>query len=372
MRWIEPLAAGPLDIVGDVHGELTALEALLGLLGYGADGRHPEGRRLVFVGDLVDRGPDSPGVLELVRALVEADRAQCILGNHELNILREVAKHGNAWWVDPEAESEHPAVRPTPPQKRRLKAWLETLPLALEREDLRVVHACWHADSLARLAADAERYGSVVGLYRHYVDAIRAEWSAEDVAAEAAAERARHGDDLADPAWTPRVLPAIAHMDVSYQMQNPVRVLTSGVEAPTAKPFWASGKWRMVTRIPWWDAYEETTPVVIGHYWRRYSDAQRYLKDEYGPDLFADVEPHSWMGARDNVYCVDFSVGSRAHQRAGGLGGLPETDGDDPAAFHGKLAALRVPEWEVVHDDGAVWKIGAPGAGPAGSRAFAG
>ena len=62
---VAPLPPGPVDIVGDVHGELGALDALLDRLGY-VRGRHPEGRRLVFVGDLIDRGPDSAGVLERV------------------------------------------------------------------------------------------------------------------------------------------------------------------------------------------------------------------------------------------------------------------------------------------------------------------
>lgn len=58
---IRPLLDGPLDIVGDVHGELQALQALLVRLGYDECGEHPGGRRLVFVGDLCDRSPDRPG-----------------------------------------------------------------------------------------------------------------------------------------------------------------------------------------------------------------------------------------------------------------------------------------------------------------------
>lgn len=65
MSLVQPLPPGPLDIVGDIHGESEALDQLLGHLGYDALGRHPQGRRLVFVGDFCDRGPDSPGVLAL-------------------------------------------------------------------------------------------------------------------------------------------------------------------------------------------------------------------------------------------------------------------------------------------------------------------
>ena len=73
---------GPFDIVGDIHGCATELESLLGTLGY-VDGVHPQGRTAVFVGDLVDRGPDSPGVLRRVMSMVGSGNALCVPGNHE-------------------------------------------------------------------------------------------------------------------------------------------------------------------------------------------------------------------------------------------------------------------------------------------------
>ncbi|MFF3892780.1 polynucleotide kinase-phosphatase [Streptomyces sp. NPDC001812] len=73
---------GPFDIIGDVHGCAAELESLLVALGY-VDGVHSEGRTAVFVGDLVDRGPDSPGVLRRVMAMVKSGNALCVPGNHE-------------------------------------------------------------------------------------------------------------------------------------------------------------------------------------------------------------------------------------------------------------------------------------------------
>ncbi|MFE7212891.1 polynucleotide kinase-phosphatase [Streptomyces sp. NPDC057611] len=73
---------GPFDIIGDIHGCSVELESLLAKLGY-TDGAHPEGRTAVFVGDLVDRGPDSPGVLRRVMSMAEAGNALCVPGNHE-------------------------------------------------------------------------------------------------------------------------------------------------------------------------------------------------------------------------------------------------------------------------------------------------
>lgn len=78
---------GPFDVVGDVHGCLEELETLLEQLGY-RDGRHPDGRRLVFLGDLVDRGPSSVGVLRLVLPWLEDGRALFVPGNHDDKLRR--------------------------------------------------------------------------------------------------------------------------------------------------------------------------------------------------------------------------------------------------------------------------------------------
>ncbi|MEU0783825.1 polynucleotide kinase-phosphatase [Streptomyces sp. NPDC006173] len=78
---------GPFDIVGDIHGCSSELETLLGKLGY-VDGVHPQGRTAVFVGDLVDRGPDTPGVLRRVMSMVGSGDALCVPGNHENKLGR--------------------------------------------------------------------------------------------------------------------------------------------------------------------------------------------------------------------------------------------------------------------------------------------
>jgi protein phosphatase len=87
---------GPFDVIGDVHGCRAELELLLVELGYHisrdsagrAVGAHHDDRRAVFVGDLVDRGPDTPGVLRLVMGMVAAGGAFCVPGNHENKLLR--------------------------------------------------------------------------------------------------------------------------------------------------------------------------------------------------------------------------------------------------------------------------------------------
>lgn len=88
---------GPFDVVGDVHGCCSELETLLGRLDYSisrdtkgrpSDATHPQGRRVVFLGDLVDRGPDSPAVLRLVMGMLAGGHALCVQGNHENKLVR--------------------------------------------------------------------------------------------------------------------------------------------------------------------------------------------------------------------------------------------------------------------------------------------
>jgi protein phosphatase len=78
--------AGPFDVIGDIHGCHGELQELLAKLGY-VDGRHPDGRRLVFVGDYVDRGPATPDVLTLVMGLPDAI---CLPGNHDAKLVRKL------------------------------------------------------------------------------------------------------------------------------------------------------------------------------------------------------------------------------------------------------------------------------------------
>jgi len=85
---------GPFDIIGDIHGCYGELIELLGMLGYseqaGGAWSHPAGRRLVFLGDLVDRGPNSPEVVRLIIESVNAGTALCVPGNHDMKFMRKI------------------------------------------------------------------------------------------------------------------------------------------------------------------------------------------------------------------------------------------------------------------------------------------
>ena len=88
---------GPFDIIGDVHGCFDELRELMTTLGYSIEGNGaghrvitPQGRKAIFLGDLVDRGPKIPEVLKLVMSMVEAGTALCVPGNHDMKLLQKL------------------------------------------------------------------------------------------------------------------------------------------------------------------------------------------------------------------------------------------------------------------------------------------
>ena len=149
------------DIIGDIHGHYDKLKALLTVLGYRAAGgtwKHPDGRRVLFLGDFIDRGPRIRRVLRLVRGMCDAGDALAIMGNHEYNAvcyhtpdgsgdhlrsryfrnreqhgatLAEFFDHHDEWmeWID----------------------WMKSLPFYLDLGGLRAVHATWHPVEIAAL-----------------------------------------------------------------------------------------------------------------------------------------------------------------------------------------------------------------------------
>lgn len=342
---VQPLFDGPIDIVGDVHGEIDALRSLLAHLGYRHGGReHAEARRLVFVGDLCDRGPDSPAVILLVRELVEAGAAQCIVGNHELNVLRGVLKEGNAWIVKPEHDEnthEYACAVASTPQRSSFAAFFRTLPLALERPDLRVVHAAWDDDAIALFR---DRDDDCIAAFSHFEALAIAELANQQPAKDAAL--APHRNELTNEAYAMPHSPDIGIYEANKQSLNPVRRITSGLERASSAPFFATGKWRFADRVRWWNEYADDTAVVFGHYWRLASTERVKGK----PDLLAEYTMGDWHGPKKNLYCVDFSVGARFRERRDrAKHGRPAE-----APFVGRLAAVRWPERCVMFDDGSV------------------
>ena len=367
MSLVQRLPEGPLDIVGDIHGEIEALRQLLAHLGYDDAGGHPEGRRLVFVGDFCDRGPDSPAVLRLVLPMLAGGQALAVLGNHEINLLRGDAKDGSGWYFDSRMASDAPRYAPfarLPMEEApAMLEQLGRLPIALERADLRVVHAAWMAPQIA--TARALTAGSARGAYDEYEDLAARQALASNVAGRVQQEREQWPHSLEDHDRRPPFLPAHSERELGKSMVNPLKVLTAGVERECRTPFYAGGKWRFVERVAWWNDYADEQAVIVGHYWRRLQPGDAPAHGPQAENLFGHTAPLAWHGLRGNVFCVDYSVGGRW---------LARHQGEDPARRF-KLAAMRWPERELRFDDGTRHNsqgFGVPMRVPAGQAGQAG
>ncbi|PIE42519.1 MAG: serine/threonine protein phosphatase [Gammaproteobacteria bacterium] len=141
------------DIIGDIHGCADALKRLLAKLGYEhQEGcyRHPE-RKAVFLGDLIDRGPQVREAINIVRTMVENDAASMVLGNHEYMaiIFSTLKKHTSRYKRLLEQTLQEYQQREQ--EWDSVIRWMQSLPLYMEFDNFRVVHACWDAEKIADL-----------------------------------------------------------------------------------------------------------------------------------------------------------------------------------------------------------------------------
>jgi hypothetical protein len=334
---IAELDTDRVDVIGDVHGEIEPLRALLQRLGVDTV-RKTAQRPLVFVGDLVDRGPDSVAVLELVGELVAAGIAHVVLGNHEFNLLANDKKEGNGWfwgddtdhWTDRDHRRHFFASRllTSELQREEVRRFLRTLPFALHTPGLRVVHAAWRPEALDWL----RQQGTHERVIQFDPPLPPPPIDAPDEAS------------LKSRAPRPAYHSAFAELEAERQSAHPGKLLTSGPEravGSAAAMKYLSGKWRMVEREPWWQSDDDERPVLFGHYWRR------RVADGNSPREFANIGPTDWFGPRRQAFCVDFSVGYTFKARV---------DPTQVPLSSFALAAMRMPERELVFHDG--WRPG--------------
>ena len=181
---------GPFDLIGDVHGCHDELLELLEKLGWEVSGppeslraRHPEGRKAVFLGDLVDRGPKSPQVLRLVMAMVEDGTALCVPGNHDVKLMRKLwgrdvkLAHGLAETLQ-QLEGESEGFR------RDVAAFIRSLVshYVLDGGDLVVAHAGLTERLQGRASPrvrDFALYGETTGETDEFGLPVRHDWAAE-------------------------------------------------------------------------------------------------------------------------------------------------------------------------------------------------
>ncbi|MCV7281690.1 metallophosphoesterase [Mycolicibacterium flavescens] len=296
------------DVIGDVHGCGTQLEALLHTLGYQIGDsayRHPT-RQAIFVGDLIDRGDEQLRVLEIVKAMVDAGSAQIVMGNHEFNALAYHTEwpSGSGKYLRPHDDPDNPWSAKNTRQhaafleqvqgdyRRRYLDWFATLPLWLDLGGLRVVHACWHDDSIKLVES---RCGSSAPFAElaHLVAA-----STEDDPLYEAVETLLKGPEISLVAHGQR-----EYLDKDGIARDSARVQWWHSEARTLRDIaemgggFTTSDGEPYSPLPELElsgtersyVYTAEVPVFYGHYWRQGSPKHR----------------HDWT---DYTACVDFSA----------------------------------------------------------------
>src|ERR1044071_3938459 len=186
---------GPFDIIGDIHGCFDELQALLKNLGYQIiepngdaashryEAKHPEGRKVIFLGDLVDRGPRIPDVLRLAMSMVESGSALCVPGNHDIKLMRKLngkdvrITHGLA-------ESLEQLEREPPELKEKVATFVDKLVSHYVLDDGRLVvaHAGLREELQGRGSGkvrDFALFGETTGETDEFGLPVRYNWAAE-------------------------------------------------------------------------------------------------------------------------------------------------------------------------------------------------
>ena len=186
---------GPFDIIGDVHGCFDELSDLLAQLGYSVEAQSngqksggytvkpPEGRKAIFLGDLVDRGPKIPQVLRLVMKMVAEGTALCVPGNHDIKLMRKLRgkdvqiTHGLADSIE-QLDQESPEFR------TRVSEFMDDLVshYVLDDGKLVVAHAGMKEEMQGRGSGKVREfalYGETTGETDEFGLPVRYNWAAE-------------------------------------------------------------------------------------------------------------------------------------------------------------------------------------------------
>ncbi len=256
------------DIIGDIHGHLDELEKLLRALGYEVhDGcyRHPQGRRVIFVGDLLDRGPEIRATVRLAKDMHEDGQAMVILGNHEYNAVCFCSEDEGGISLREHSDKNIEQFRQTldsyaayPDEWQGDLEWFKTLPLFLDLGEFRVVHACWsqkHIDVLKNVTLGDERF-----LRRSATPGTPEYWAVETVL-KGAEITLPEGICFADKA---------GHIRTKTRVKwwHPIENLTYRSASYPEQPALPDEPVAQRATVEPWDIYaDEDVPVFCGHYW---------------------------------------------------------------------------------------------------------
>ncbi|SFJ01768.1 metallophosphoesterase [Bradyrhizobium sp. Gha] len=281
------------DIIGDIHGHADALRRLLTRMSYSdKDGtfRHPD-RRVIFVGDFIDRGPKQLDVLRIAKDMCDAGAALAVMGNHEFNGLGWAEPDENGGFLRPHDEKNKHQTKEfleqigegSPAHKQALD-WFRGLPVWLDLPGLRVVHACWNAPAQTALAGclDASHRFTPEG----FLLANR-----RGSAAYEAAEVLLKGPEIPLP-------PGHFFFDKDGYKRHHVRIRWWDPAAVTYRSaaLGMDGKEADLPDLPLTRDYfyKDEKPVFFGHYWLRGKPA---LSNEYGCCLDFSVAKGGFLTA---------------------------------------------------------------------------
>lgn len=293
----------PYDLIGDIHGQHGKLLALLHHLGYARHGgafRHPAGRKVIFLGDYIDRGPAIRETLHTVRGMMDAGDALAIMGNHEYNAVCAETPDGKGGFLRPKEKNGGGHLE----TKRQFagfddeweewKAWMRRLPMWLDLGGLRAVHACWDAHGITHIGGR-----SIVE------DDFLHRSAAKGTAEHHAVETVLKGPELLMP-------PGHFFHDKERVRRRSVRVRWWDMpeQAQVARlampePFDVPGDAAPedLARVP--DYAPDEPPVFIGHYWlppqRKREPLARNIACLDYSGAFADnpLTAYRWDGERE-------------------------------------------------------------------------
>lgn len=160
MSKAKPETSQSYDLIGDIHGCNKSLASLLTKLGYSQIDQvyqHPT-RKIIFLGDFIDRGPGQREVIDIVRPMIDSGAALAVMGNHEFNAIAYATKSSDGGYLRHHCEknrNQHQAFLQDYPQgspeHAEIIQWFKTLPLWLDLGNIRIVHACWDVNLIQEL-----------------------------------------------------------------------------------------------------------------------------------------------------------------------------------------------------------------------------
>lgn len=317
------------DIIGDVHGHYDELINLINKLGYHQTGvdmyQHPDNRILIFVGDLIDRGPKIRETLQLVRTLVNNGLAYCIKGNHEYNAINfwSLNKYEDGYYRKHSRQNiiQHYktilAFQNRDEEWDEYVEWMYELPILLDMPDFRVVHASYHP-YMSKLMADVNELTSTVKKENRLITEIgreNVEWKINGKSVNNIIENVLKGCEVP--------LPEGVHF---YDKEG-----TKRVKART--------KWWLSPLDNTYDKYLEPHASTAPELQNMKVDAT--LVDEcYHNGYPSDEKPiffgHYWLKMESdhpliqspNVCCLDYSVAKKGHLVAYRFDGEKELSND--------------------------------------------